>query len=68
MNLYYMTRPTKFCRVKFACIIVYPTLVVYYHAHCSIAYLACCADMVGIVTLVTVRSKNARQDMEEGGT
>ena len=21
----------------------------YYHAHCSIAYLACCADMGGIV-------------------
>ena len=44
-----MTRPTKFCRVKFACTIVYHTLVVYYHAHCSIAYLACCADMGGIV-------------------
>ena len=44
-----MTRPTKFCRVKFACIIVYPTLVVYYHAHCSIGYLACCVDMGGIV-------------------
>ena len=44
-----MTRPTKFCCVKFACTIVYPTLVVYYHAHCSIANLACCADMGGIV-------------------
>ena len=21
----------------------------YYHAHCSVAYLACCADMGGIV-------------------
>ena len=49
MNLYNMTRPTKDCRVKFACTIVHHTLVVYYHAHSSIAYLACCADMGGIV-------------------
>ena len=49
MNLYNMKRRTKDCRVKFACTIVYHTLVVYYHAHCSIAYLACCADMGGIV-------------------
>ena len=34
----------------------------------SIAYLACCADMTGIVSFVTVWSKNARLDTEEGGT
>ena len=49
MNLYNMTEQTKCCHVKFACTIGYHTLVVYYHAHCSIAYLACCADMGGIV-------------------
>ena len=49
MNLYYMTRPAKYCRVKFECAIVYCTLVVYYHANCSIAYLAYCSDMGGIV-------------------
>ena len=51
MNLYQMTRLTKYCRVKFACIIVSHTLDLYYHAHCSIAYLACCADSSGIVIL-----------------
>ena len=52
MNLYNMTRPEKCYRLKFACTRVYHTLVVYYHAYCSIAYLACqacCADMGGIV-------------------
>ena len=49
MNFYNMRQRTKDCGVKFACTIVYDTLVVYYHAHCSIAYLACCADMGGIV-------------------
>ena len=49
MNFYNMTRPTKYCRVKFACTNVYHTQVLYYDAHCSIAYLACCADMGGIV-------------------
>ena len=58
MNLYNMMRRTKDCRVKFACTIVYHTLVVYYHAHCSIAYLAC-ADMGGIV-------KSCDSDTEEG--
>ena len=32
-------------------IYIYYALVVYYHAHCSISYLACCADMSGIVIL-----------------
>ena len=49
MNLYYMTTPTKYCRVKFECTTVYHQLVLYYHAHCSIAYLACCADKACIV-------------------
>ena len=44
-----MRQRTKHCRVKFACTIVHHTLVVYYYANCSIAYLACCADMGGIV-------------------
>ena len=44
-----MTRPTKYCHGKFANTIVYYTLVVYYHDHCSIAYLVCCADMSVIV-------------------
>ena len=44
-----MTRPTKDCRVKLVHAIVYHTLDVYSHAHCSIAYLACCADVGGIV-------------------
>ena len=35
--------------INFACTILYHTQVVYYHAHCCIAYLACCADMGGIV-------------------
>ena len=48
MNLYNMRKRTKECRVKFACTIVPHTLVVYCHAHCSIAYLAC-VDMSGIV-------------------
>ena len=43
-----MRKRTKDCRVKFACTIVPHTLVVYYHARCSIAYLAC-GDMSGIV-------------------
>ena len=49
MNLYNIRRRTKDCRVKFACTIVCHTLDVYYHAHCFIAYLACCGDMGGIV-------------------
>ena len=44
-----MTRPTKHYRVKYARTIVYHILVVYYHADCSIAYTACCADMDGII-------------------
>ena len=60
MKFYNMTRPAKYCRAKFSCTIVYHILVVCYHAHCSIAYLACCAHMGGIVTSCTVRSKNAR--------
>ena len=47
--MYVCIRPTKYCRVKFACTIVNHTLVVYYHDNCSIAYLVCCADMSGIV-------------------
>ena len=57
MNLYNMTRRTKHCHVKFAHKIVYHTLVVYYYAHCSIAYLACCADMVGIVISCDIEVK-----------
>ena len=39
-----------------------------YHAHCSIAYLACCADMGGIVISCDSEvKKNARQDTKEGG-
>ena len=49
MNHYNIRQQRKDCCVKFACTIVPHTLVVYYHAHCSIAYLACCADMGGIV-------------------
>ena len=48
MNLN-MRRRTKDGRVKFSCTIVCHTQVVCYHAHFSIVYLACCADMGGIV-------------------
>ena len=44
-----MTRRPKYYRVKFASSLVYYTLDVYYHARSSIGYLACCADMDGIV-------------------
>ena len=67
MNLYNMTRPTKYCRVKLACTVVYHTLVVYYHAHCSIAYMACCDDMGGIVILCDSEVKNVKQCTEESG-
>ena len=36
--------------------IVYHTLVVYYHAHCSIAYLACLLTLVGGI-VITCDSK-----------
>ena len=34
------------------------SIVVCYHAHCSIDYLACCADMVGIVISCKSEVKN----------
>ena len=40
----------------------------YYHADCSIAYLASCADVGGIVISCDSEIKKARQDMEDGGT
>ena len=40
-----------------------------YHAHCSIAYLACLLIRVGgIVISCESEVINNRQDMEEGGT
>ena len=41
----------------------------YYHGHCSIAYLACFLIRVGGI-LISCDSEviNDRQDMEEGGT
>ena len=51
---------TDDCRVKFVHIIVYHKQVVYDHAQCSSGLLA---DVGGIVT---VRSKNVKQDTEEG--
>ena len=47
---------------------VNPTLVVCYHAHCSIAYMGCLIIQVVLQSLVTEESQNIRQDTEEGGT
>ena len=62
-----MIRRTKYCRVKIAYTIVYHTLVVYYHAHCSIPFLTCCPDMGGIVISCDSEVKNVKQCPEEGG-
>ena len=37
-----------------------------YHSHCSIPYLACCANMCGIVISSDSEVKHTRQDTEEG--
>ena len=67
MNLYNMRRRTKYCHVKFACTIVYHTLVVCYHdAHCSIAYLVCCLDISGIVISCDSEVKKCKTGHERG--
>ena len=70
MKVYNTTIPDKDCCVKLCtCHIVYHTLVVYYHAHCSIAYMTCLLIRVGgIVISCDSEVINDRQDMEEGGT
>ena len=52
-----------------AILFIYHTLVAYYHAHCSIPYLACFLIRAGgIVISCDSEVINDRQDMEEGGT
>ena len=46
-----MTTPTKTIVLNSAHAIVYHTLVVCYHAHCSIAYLACLLIRVGGIVI-----------------
>ena len=56
MNLYNMTRPTKYCRVKFACSIVHHTLVVYYRAvGAGLAGLAAAGPIFGELSMQKCR-------------
>ena len=55
MNVYEITRTTKYCRDKFC---IY---------HC-LSLTTCTLSYSLFYCLSTVRSKNARQDTEEGGT
>ena len=54
MNLYDMTRTTKYCRDKFC-------------MHYCLSLTTCTLSCSLFYCLSTVRSKNARQDTEEGG-
>ena len=68
MKVHNMTIKARHILLNCAHAIVDPTLVVSYHAQCSIAYMGCLLIRVVLQSLVTVGSKNVRQDMKEGTT